>query len=241
MRRAAESAARDDAGKCRFRGPRRDRRDPRLDGHDRHGAQAAIDTTQHFGGGQSFKLVSFGQPASITSAPFVPPTTGRVAIHMQLRGGATGRPSLRISLEGKVAEGQFAPYGVIPAAPAGESTSNWVRYSFPVDDVPSEGLSNLRVRFEVVSAGESWIDDVQVYDLPFNPSERLELSKLISLASVKLEAGQLADCARLLEGYWPQFLLAHVPLTNTSARSPNAPRRQHLPTKSRLSLRCWKA
>ena len=62
-----------------------------------------------------------------------------------------------------------------------------------------------------------WIDDVQLFDLPFDTSERLELSKLISLASVKLEAGQLADCARLLEGYWPQFLMAHVPLTNTSA------------------------
>lgn len=181
------------------------------------GAQAAVDTTQHFEGSRSVKLVSLGQPASITSAPFVPPTTGRIAIHMQLRGGATGRPSLRISLEGKVAEGQYAPYGIIPAAPASKATSDWVRYSLHVGDVPSEGLSNLRVRFELVSEGELWIDDVQLFDLPFDTSERLELSKLISLASVKLEAGQLADCARLLEGYWPQFLVAHVPLTNTSA------------------------
>ncbi|MEX2112951.1 MAG: hypothetical protein WD845_07180 [Pirellulales bacterium] len=181
------------------------------------GGQVAIDPAQHHSGAQSIKLVSLGQPATITSAPFVPPTTGRIAIHMQLRGGAAGRPSVKISLEGQSADGPFAPYGVIPAAPASEATLTWVRYSFPVDDVPSEGLSTLRVRFDLVSAGELWIDDVQIFDLPFNPSERLELSKLISLASVKLEAGQLADCARLLEGYWPQFLLAHVPLTITTA------------------------
>ncbi len=187
------------------------------------GSQVAIDPAQPHSGRQSVKLTSVGQPATITSPPFSPPTTGRVAVHMYLRGGAAGLPSLRISLEGQRADGPFAPYGVIPAAAASESTLGWVRYSFPVDDVPSEGLSALRVRFDLASAGELWIDDVEVFDLPFNPSERLELSKLISLASVKLEAGQLADCARLLEGYWPQFLLAYVPLTNTSAADRRAP------------------
>jgi hypothetical protein len=181
------------------------------------GSRVAIDQAEHHSGGQSIKLTSAGQPAAITSPPFSPPTTGRIAVHMYLRGGAAGLPSLRISLEGQLADGQFAPYGVIPAAPASEATLGWVRYSFPVDDVPSEGLTALRVRFDLASAGELWIDDIEVYDLPFNPSERLELSKLISLASVKLEAGQLADCARLLEGYWPKFLLAYVPLTNTTA------------------------
>ena len=60
--------------------------------------------------------------------------------------------------------------------------------------------------------GEVWIDDVQLYGLAFTKRERVELSKLIALADVKLQNGQWGQCARLLESYWPQFLEANVPL-----------------------------
>ena len=88
--------------------------------------------------------------------------------------------------------------------------------------------------------GEVWVEDVQVFDLPFTESERWELSKLISLASVKLEAGQLADCARLLESYWPQFLLANVPLAQSPAPVACARKQRRRPS-PRRSLAFWKA
>jgi hypothetical protein len=50
------------------------------------------------------------------------------------------------------------------------------------------------------------------------------------LASVKLKAGQLADCARLLEGYWPQFLVANVPLTQAPAPLAQRPRNTQVPS-----------
>jgi hypothetical protein len=189
------------------------------------GASVALDTSHKHSGTQSLKLTSSGQPATLTSAPFAPPSTGRIAVDLWLRAGPRGLPSVRIALEGQLLDGKFDPYGIIPAvnAPMG-GEGDWVRYSFPVDDVPSEGLSNVSVRIDLLGAGEVWIDSVQVFDLPFTPSERLELSKLISLASVKLEAGQLADCARLLEGYWPQYLVANVPLTHSPLTPPVAER-----------------
>jgi hypothetical protein len=187
------------------------------------GSSVALDGTQKHTGAHSLKLTSGGQPASVKSAPFNPPTTGRIAVDLWLRAGAGGLPSVRIALEGQFADGKFDPYGIIPAVDMGPGASgDWVRYSFPVDDVPSEGLSNVCVRIDLLGPGEVWIDAVQIFDLPFTPSERLELSKLISLASVKLEAGQFADCARLLEGYWPQFLVANVPLTQTPGQPPVA-------------------
>ena len=91
-----------------------------------------------------------------------------------------------------------------------------MRYSFPLDYLPGEGLSELRLGFELLGAGEVWVDDVQIFDLAFSEAERYELSKLISLASVVLEKGQLADCSQLLDGYWPQFLVSHVPLTQAN-------------------------
>jgi hypothetical protein len=53
---------------------------------------------------------------------------------------------------------------------------------------------------------------VQTFSLAFNRSELVELSKLITLADVKLQNGQIGDCLRLLEGYWPRFLEENVPL-----------------------------
>jgi hypothetical protein len=144
------------------------------------------------------------------------------------------QPSIRISLEGEMRDARFDPYGVIPAVGASAPTpGDWVRYSFPIDYIPREGLSELRLSFELVGAGEVWIDDVQIFDLSFSEAERYELSKLISLASVVLEKGQLADCAQLLEGYWPQFLVAHVPLTAGTpvARRPQPPPPSPAPAK----------
>ncbi|MGD9724560.1 MAG: hypothetical protein AB7O59_24970 [Pirellulales bacterium] len=181
-------------------------------------ASVALDRAQSHGGNQSIKLASSGQSAGIISAPFAPPTTGRIAVDLWLRPGPGGLPRVRIALEGQLADGSFDPYGVIPAVAGGSNENGgWIHYHFPIDDVPSEGLANVRVRLDVLSTGEVWIDDVQLFDLPFTSSERFELSKLISLASVKLEAGQFADCLRLLEGYWPQFLVANVPLAHTTA------------------------
>ena len=60
--------------------------------------------------------------------------------------------------------------------------------------------------------GEVWVDDVQVFGLAFSKPELVELSKLITLADVKLQNGQIGDCLRLLEGYWPRFLEENVAL-----------------------------
>ena len=58
---------------------------------------------------------------------------------------------------------------------------------------------------------------MQLFDLAFSDSERAELTKLITLANFKLQAGQIGDCERILGGYWPQYLVENVPLTQTPA------------------------
>ena len=74
--------------------------------------------------------------------------------------------------------------------------------------------------------GEIWIDEVELFDLAFSPNERVELTKIIGLADLKLKSGQLADCARLLDGLLAAFLVTNVPLTETPARPPNRRRRR---------------
>lgn len=201
------------------------------------GSRVGLDSRFKYSGEKSILLSSSGQRVSIASVPFDPPTTGRLAVEVRLRAGDSRHPpSLKIAIEGEMRDGVFDPHGIIERV--GEQApvpGDWVPYSFPVNNVPAEGLSNLRVRFELLGAGEVWIDDVRVFDLWFDDVERLELSKIVSLASVHLEKRQFADCARLLEGYWPQFLVANVALSTANAsvarRHQPAPPRQEPPKK----------
>ena len=77
-------------------------------------------------------------------------------------------------------------------------------------------------------AGRSLVDNVQLFDLAFNEPELRALYKLVTLADVNLQNGQIGDCMKLLDGYWPRFLVEHVPLAveppaGTIAAKPDEP------------------
>jgi hypothetical protein len=103
-----------------------------------------------------------------------------------------------------------------PAQPLRET---WSPFLFPLDDLPVAGLTDLRIGFDLMGAGDIWIDGIQLYDLWFQENERDALLKAIAVAEVQLQAGQLRDCARFLESPWPQFLLQHVPAVEQLART----------------------
>jgi hypothetical protein len=58
---------------------------------------------------------------------------------------------------------------------------------------------------------------VQIFDLWFDKNERNELLKKIALANFYLGNGELAQCDRVLRGYWPEFLRRYVPIDQTQA------------------------
>ena len=193
-----------------------------------------LDKGEKHGGRQSVKITSAGPVACLVSRPFTAPATGRLAVSVWLRVADEKRqPPLRLALEGKLLGRdyyRFAPVGLAPGPgqPAVPLLPGWGQYVFQVDDLPLEGLAQLRVRFDLMGPGEVWVDDVQVYSLAFSRSEMVELSKLIALADVKLQQRELGDCLRLLEGYWPRFLAENVPLpagaaAETVATKPSEP------------------
>jgi len=51
---------------------------------------------------------------------------------------------------------------------------------------------------------------VRLYDARFETREKEELKKIYGGAEHDLSQGQIADCLRFLEGYWPQFLYQFV-------------------------------
>ncbi len=191
----------------------------------RPGVRIEIDAAEKSRGTQSVRLSSEGAVGSLVSEPLSVPTTGRLSMWVWLRTAEARRqPPLRLALHGRLRGEEyyrFAPVG----AEAVPLTTQWAPYIFQVDDLPLEGLSDLRIRFDLMGAGEVWVDDVRLNDLAFSPAELVEISKLIATADAKLQNGHYRDCLRLLSGYWPRFLDVHVPPQPTVLASPAAPAR----------------
>ena len=147
------------------------------------------------------------------SSTFAPPRTGRLATWVFLRcANDKEQPELRLILEG-IYKGasyyRFAEVGKNTTIPLHE---DWKEYIFAVDDLPREGLTKLRVGFDLMGSGDVWIDEIQTFDLSFRDSEQHELAKLIALADKHLRVRNFSDCARILDSYWPRFLEQHVTL-----------------------------
>jgi hypothetical protein len=186
-----------------------------------------LDSAQHHDGKQSIHLASSGPPGRLASELFGPPSTGRLALSVWMRLSDPKRqPPLRVALQSKFEGGDYYRFAILGAGtdgagPANRITNEWAQYVFTFNDLPLQGLGPLVIWFDLLGPGEVWIDDVQVFGLYFTQDERFELSKLIALADVKLQNGRISDCLHLLEGYWPRFLEANVPLTPGAITSAN--------------------
>jgi hypothetical protein len=194
----------------------------------RLGVAIGTDKSHAHGGSQSARISSDGPIACLVSRPFDPPTTGRLSMMVWLRTADPARqPPLRLAVEGKLCGRDYYRFTSVgqPAA-QGQAvnplTAAWGWYIFQVDDLPLEGLSQLRVRFDLMGQGEVWVDDVQLFNLALSETEIRALYKLITMASATLQNGQVSDCMRLLDGYWPRFLMANVPAGRPPAAPPAA-------------------
>lgn len=186
---------------------------------------AVLDGTKPHQGGQALKFTGTGTLTTLVSRTFDPPKTGRLSMFVWLRiEDASRQPDLRLAIEGTLDGKPYYRHAIVGLErPDGQIGTQWTQYQFQVNDLPLEGLRDLKVRFDMKGPGEVWIDDVDLRHLSFTKQELVELSKLVHLADAKLRSRQLVDCARVLDGYWPQFLLTHVALTEGRvARAPDA-------------------
>jgi len=187
-------------------------------------AVVELDKSEKFSGDQSAKLTSKGSVVSLVSEPFAILPTGRLAVGVWLRVEDVGKQvPLRLAVSGKLNGCEYYRFaslglGTYPNMSAKNIGTEWAQYVFQVDDLPLKGLEQLCVRFDLMGKGQVWIDQVQVYHLMFTSQEVMELSKMVTLADKKRRDGQVSDCIRFLEGYWPRFLEENVPLRHTVAQ-----------------------
>ena len=188
---------------------------------EQRGAVAELDSIRPHGGTRCVKLTSLGRLASLVSQPFDAPATGRLTVNAWLRVAPGKQQSqLRVAVEGtQDGENFFRP--IFAGGP--QAAARWHLVTLPIRDLPLEGLSQLRVRFDLMGPGEVWIDDVVLRDFDFD-GQRPELLKIVAPADNMFELGQVGDCIRLLESYWPRFLVANV-----SAATSSVTRRNYVP------------
>ena len=193
----------------------------------------------------------------IRSEEFQLPATGRISVRAWIRtADETRQPPLRIAVDllspGRSPLQFSAPLGADPnpdrraGNPPQPLSQQWPEnpYLFHISKLPVEGPTKVVVGFDLEGEGDVWIDDVQVYDLYFIPSEQHELEVNIATANFGLTSGNLAECQQYLNGYWPRFLLEFVPLPPTRRVASLPSRRQVAPpptqeTENRDDRRTW--
>lgn len=153
--------------------------------------------------------------AWIRNREFPAPKTGRLSLLAWIRTkDETKQPQLRLSIDTGRGYYTFAPLGKDanndPVNEKLRGTWGEVPYMYHCDTLPTD-LDNVSIGFDLVGEGEVWIDDVEVYDLYFFDTELNELIKNVAVADFQLDEGRVADCERFLDGYWPRFVIEHVP------------------------------
>lgn len=159
----------------------------------------------------------------VRSQPFAAPATGRIAVSAWVRiPDASHQPSFRIAVEGKLFDQVYYRPRTIGRKEPGQQARNitaigekWSRYVLILDDLPKDGLSELRIGFDLMSAGEVWIDQVEVFDIWFQQQEFHGLIKDVALVYSLQEHGNLLECEEYLQSYWPRYLQQYVPLGNS--------------------------
>jgi hypothetical protein len=183
------------------------------------GDRASLDSEAPHDGKQSLHLQSGGGVVSVRSEPFVTPQTGRLAVSIWLKvANPAEQPPLTLVLEGtpdgrpfrRTARlGQDDPRFAQRVVPI---PGQWKQFIFEIDDLQPDAPAQLQFGIDLLGSGEVWLDDVQLFDLVFNDTEKTQLSTIIARADFQLNSGRLGDCLYELEGYWPRLLNAQVPL-----------------------------
>jgi hypothetical protein len=204
----------------------------RLSGNDAT-AIAQLVATNPQDGQSCLYMRSGGQSAILESDLFPVPPTGQLAMKVYARGQNLAPDTvLRLIFEGEY-EGQ--PYRrafKLTAAELQRPDGRWGKsFAIFVDDLPLHSGGQMRIVFQLSGPGEVWLDNAVLYDLLFpldfygesGKAEVLQLNQQIFAAKSAFDTGQVSDCVRILDSYWPRFILAYRPPVQPKVVNGNPP------------------
>ncbi|MEK6249929.1 MAG: hypothetical protein N2C12_17215, partial [Planctomycetales bacterium] len=182
--------------------------------------EVELDQNERRRGRAAARLNSTRNVASLISNRFPAIKTGRISFTVWLKMSPDFQGPLRLAVGGRHQGQEIYRFGVV------DKTHEWNVYVFYTDDLPLSELSDMQVRFDLMGPGEVWIDDIEVSDLRFSDNERKEMTRILTQAHFAAGSGKLSECHRILQGYWPRFLLKHISLPQRPIASLPPPLRQ---------------
>jgi hypothetical protein len=155
----------------------------------------AIDAENPHSGRGSLRVSAPEVPVSVVSEPFSPGQQSSATIRAYFRSSPAGAV-VRVWIEG---ESGGRPY--IRRSELGVS-GTWELRAVRASDLPPGGLDSARLRFEMMTPGVLWIDDLQVGGDGAGKSARLNAQRTMLAALQAYRERRYADFARLAASHW---------------------------------------
>ncbi len=148
----------------------------------------------HSGRG-SLRVSAPAAPISVVSAPFAPAPRSTLTLQAYFR-SEPANAAVRVWIEG---ESNGRPY--VRRSVLGVSSA-WEPRAVRASDLPPAGLDSARVRFEMMSPGTLWIDDLRVVGDASSRSARENARRTMLAALQAYRERRYADFARLAGSHW---------------------------------------
>jgi hypothetical protein len=156
---------------------------------------AEIDLAQVHAGRGSLRLDAQVPPAAIVSDRFVPDVQTSLVIQAWLRADQPDA-KVRVWIEGEAAGQPFVRRSELTVQP------EWAAMAVRASEVPAGGLTGARLRFELLSPGRLWVDDLSLATRALSETERLNVKRALVAALHAYREKRYADFARLASSHW---------------------------------------
>ena len=175
----------------------------------------SYDENRPHSGDSALLVEATDAPVSLASAPI--PLTNQRFLSMQLWLRSDAEDShVRLSFEGETERETQTRSADISV------DAEWRPYVFRVHDIPVDQIAYARIGITVLEPCRVWIDDVDMRLHHVSSDDVRQLTKTFASVALAWEEERYADCARLLDGYWGQYLF-QVPASDATENPIPAP------------------
>jgi hypothetical protein len=134
----------------------------------------------------------------VVSDRFAPEVQGPLTIQAWLRSDQPGA-QVRVWIEGEAAGQPIARRSELTVRP------DWTEFAVQAAEIPPAGLTQARLRFELLSPGRLWVDDLVLASAPLSETERLNARRALTAALQAYRVQRYADFARLAGSHWARL------------------------------------
>ncbi|MCA1685200.1 MAG: hypothetical protein LC745_04295, partial [Planctomycetia bacterium] len=159
------------------------------------GGVLVIDPSRPHSGRGALRLDTPAPPGSAVSDDFAPGVHSQILVRAWLR---SDRPDARVRvwIEGESAGKPYLRVSDLTVP------SGWAERAVRASGVPAGGLDAVRLRFELLSPGSLWVDDLSVSGETLSEPERRNARNALLAALQAFREERYADFARLAGSHW---------------------------------------